>query len=595
MRWITAALLLVPLPAGTWAELGASASNGGVSATPDESGCTGGLALAADSNGWPTAAWSELGSGGADILVRRWNGEAWIDLAGASDDPAAFNVEPRVAISPFGPVVAYRKTVGIVHEILVRRWTGAAWQTLGSLGATATDSRPALAVDSAGNPVVAWAAISASGKKQVFLASWNGTDWVGIGGSSTGEGVSAGGGTSDPAIALDSSDAPVVAWRKTFSTGIVVFLKRWNGTGWVELGGSATGLGVSNVVLTGGSGGGLPGGGGGGGGGGGTLTVSSGQPSLVIDAAGAVLVAWSDLEATSNMHEVYLKRWNGAAWTGLGGSDDGGGVSQSADLSMDPSVAVAPDGTPMVAWREGIGTSDILLRAWDGAAWVELSGSASPGGISATVGESIRPQLAIGAAGIPLVAWSDVDSGNWEVYLRSWTGSIQGLDQLMLDGATPIGVGQTTPEDGLTFSAAVTTAAFGATQAGLQVELRPIGTAFDGTPTHESAMVASGSTASVTASALAAGGYHWRARVKSDTGALGAWTNFGANGESSSDVVIQSAGGGGGNGGGGSGSGTTSTGKGRPKRDGCTASAGAFAGFPLGTMLVVLLLARRRR
>src|SRR5690606_30141275 len=108
---------------------------------------------------------------------------------------------------------------------------------------------------------------------------------------------------------------------------------------------------------------------------------SSENPSLAISAEGPI-IAWHD--DSSGDWEIYVRRWNGAAWIEMGaGSASGGGISEDEEGSWSPSLAVSPDG-PIVAWYNGYGSgSEIYVRRWDGAAWVEMgAGSASGGGVS---------------------------------------------------------------------------------------------------------------------------------------------------------------------------------------------------------------------
>lgn len=70
----------------------------------------------------------------------------------------------------------------------------------------------------------------------------------------------------------------------------------------------------------------------------------------------------------------------------------------------------------------------------------------------------------------------------------------------------------------------------------LQVEVKPVGTAFDGTGLVESAFLASGSTASVTVP-IGLGSYHWRARAVDELGNAGGFSAFGGNLESDADIV----------------------------------------------------------
>ncbi len=80
-------------------------------------------------------------------------------------------------------------------------------------------------------------------------------------------------------------------------------------------------------------------------------------------------------------------------------------------------------------------------------------------------------------------------------------------------------------------------------QVKLQVELRPIGTPFSNSFTHEGSFVASGSLVTVAITGLVPGtGYHWQARTI-DAGAITSdWTVFGANLETDPDLAILASG-----------------------------------------------------
>ena len=80
------------------------------------------------------------------------------------------------------------------------------------------------------------------------------------------------------------------------------------------------------------------------------------------------------------------------------------------------------DDTVYVIWYERLGTNtDILIRRWTGSFWDEVGvGSASGGGISNTFGASSLPTVTITGANMPVVAWADNSSGNYEIYVRAW-------------------------------------------------------------------------------------------------------------------------------------------------------------------------------
>ena len=113
-------------------------------------------------------------------------------------------------------------------------------------------------------------------------------------------------------------------------------------------------------------------------------------------------------------------------WAQVGArSASGGGISANDGTSRYPSLAIAPDGTAYVAWEDdGGGDWEIYVRRWNGTIWEEVgSGSASGGGISDNGGWSRSPSLAVAPDGMPHVAWSDDSGGDYEIYLLRWNGS----------------------------------------------------------------------------------------------------------------------------------------------------------------------------
>jgi hypothetical protein len=144
----------------------------------------------------------------------------------------------------------------------------------------------------------------------------------------------------------------------------------------------------------------------------------SGSPSLAIAPDGTPYVAWQD--GPGGESEIYIRRWNGSNWEEVGaGSASGGGISDSPEKATSPSLAIAPDGTPYVAWEdEAIGDAEIYIRRWNGNNWEEvMAGSANGGGISDTAGWSAVPSLAVAENGTPYVAWSELGLPN-QIFAR---------------------------------------------------------------------------------------------------------------------------------------------------------------------------------
>jgi len=536
-----------PLQIG-WEEFGESASGGGISS--DAPGHSNDPSAAVDEDGNIVVAWAQQTAEEyrIGIYLKRWNGASWESLGSSGSGYGIFGTpgaEPVIVQDRFpqlklesdgDPVVAWNRGRLEVPapggDIYCARWNGTAWVQLDGSASDAGVSdndlgtfcygRPALALDKDDNPILAWAAGPPGENRQIYVRRWNGTEWVWYGDSTTGI-ISDTGDNSNPAITLDLEDAPVVVWEN-FATVLLseIYLKRWSGSGWIELSGSATGGGLSA---------------------GGSFSF---WPAIARDPAGNPVVGWNTL--TPPVIFRFLKKWSGTEWIEFDGSGSGSGMGTPSPSSMLSSLAVTSSGNPIVARNAPVGSDilarEIFLTAWDGDSWSGLYGSAA--GASGTPGDSTYPSVAVGSSGGLVVAWSDAVSDpslpvDEEIYVRRWTGfAAEGLKQFRADGATVVPVGSAVPEDGVVLAATVLSIVASETLK-VQFEACPTGTAFTGTPTGESDPGAPGSEASHLFSGLPAGSYHWRARSMSSSGIPSAWIAFGSNPESHPDFTVLTA------------------------------------------------------
>ena len=137
-------------------------------------------------------------------------------------------------------------------------------------------------------------------------------------------------------------------------------------------------------------------------------------------------VAWVDQR--SGVDAVYVAAQSGSAWSELAGSAEQGGVSGLVETAANPSLALLPDGTPIVAWTvETSSGTDIQLAEYSAAAnagaggWVALGTSLSAGGLSGT-GHASNAQLVL-VGSTPVVAWLDTSSGVANVYAKEFNGT----------------------------------------------------------------------------------------------------------------------------------------------------------------------------
>jgi len=325
-------------------------------------------------------------------------------------------------------------------------WTGTAWEDLGSTvrehgGVSRTpgpSSGAAVALDSKGRPVVAWLDGS-SGVQQVYLRRWNGEAWEELDGSARGRGLS--GEETGPAavisgafsvsLALTQDDRPVVAWFASRPHRAVVVVREWDGKRWVALPSPNEDQPAP-----------------------GPMNPHPSHPlHLTLDARGGAVVGY----VTGGLDAWLVYRWDGARWstsrieghagpwslfaTGAGGlgrwaQDDKGQVHLARALPAETPVETLPApggrvhmleyltaselaldaaGRPVITWEDSTSGEVFLLR-WTGTAWEELSGSASGGGVSHSAASSHQPSLAVGAR--TCVAWYEQDVLSTEVFLR---------------------------------------------------------------------------------------------------------------------------------------------------------------------------------
>ncbi|MGH3368838.1 MAG: IPT/TIG domain-containing protein, partial [Nocardioidaceae bacterium] len=404
--------------------------------------------------------WQELGgSGSGDGLSDSVTGLA------ALGSPR--NV--AVGVGPDGrPVVAYIEFFGprpgfSERNVIVRRWNGTIWQPLGGAlneGLSGVVEQPRITVNAAGEIFVAWRqGVNLDLEPplfEIYLLKWDGTQWLELDGSASGGGVTQSpspnlsplsfsltvGTDGHPVLAYDASSTTEFDPARSDSQVVFeqVYVRRWTGSAWQYLGSDLSGGGASNAPTF-------------------AFLVDRGgvlvtehafhnavHPSVAVGPDNLPVVAFiygsafptSDTppaEYVNQNNDVYVVKWDGAAWTPMGpavptgdtaaGLGGAGGVSDNpgksrpgnsavaADADNSPSIAVGPDNRPVVAWGDDSPGGEpagiaIFARKWNDAtnAWGELAGSGTGIGISGAADFNAYATAAIGFGGQPIIAWN---------------------------------------------------------------------------------------------------------------------------------------------------------------------------------------------
>jgi hypothetical protein len=334
-----------------------------------------------DAMGYPVVAWIGTDDSHWNGYVRRWTGVAWEPIGSALSANAQFTELHSVALkidNTNSPVLAWsEREIGDGFPPIsgyVWRWVGVEWGAVGGvLSAKSGDftsiGEPALQLDGAGNPVVAWAEQGGEAS-DVFVQRWNGHAWESVGGI-----LGANPGSTSAylvALQLDSAGRPVIAWTEYDGTAESIYVRRWTGQNWEALG----------EVLSA-----HPG-----------NTPTHGI-SLQLDSSDRPFIAWS--ESNGAVTDVYVRWWNGQNWEDVGASLSANPGNTAAGT---PSIQIDIDGLPVVAWRESDGAEyNIYVRRWTGTAWETLGEALN----SIPGAWAYEPTLRLDANGQLAVGWQE--------------------------------------------------------------------------------------------------------------------------------------------------------------------------------------------
>ncbi|MDW8391392.1 MAG: hypothetical protein RMK84_14800, partial [Oscillochloridaceae bacterium] len=281
--------------------------------------------------------------------VARWNGSAWSALGGSGGNSALSSPVLALAVSGSDVYVGgwFTNAAGIAEADYVARWNGTSWSALGGSGNGALNSWVNALAASGGDVYVGGAFTNAAGIPQAdYVARWDGTNWNALGGGANGA-------LNSQVYALAVSGGDVyVGGDFTNAAGIpqADYVARWNGSSWSALGGGANG-------------------------------ALNGQVYALAVNGNDLYVGGNFIDAAGIPQADYVARWNGSAWSALGSSADGDLNGQVKALAVSGSdVYVGGQFTDAA----GISQADHVAR-WDGSAWSALGGSGGNGALTGQV------------------------------------------------------------------------------------------------------------------------------------------------------------------------------------------------------------------
>ncbi|MCG3256617.1 MAG: hypothetical protein KAU62_11045 [Candidatus Heimdallarchaeota archaeon] len=364
--------------------------------------------LVVDSAGDVHIAWSDVtdyaGAGGElDIFYKFWNAtsESWNTTVVVSTESVADSYDPSIAVDSTGNVhIAWEDLTdyagsGTDRDIFYKRWdaSSSSWTLTEVVFTISTEHAydPSLVSDYAGNIHIAWHEntdyAGAGTDTDIFYKRWDAStsSWT------TTEVVSteSTGSSAVSSLAVDSTGNVHIAWEDFTDyagSGIDrdIFYKRWDA--------SSSSWTLTEVVST-------------------ESTSRSYPPSLAVDSAGNVLIAWheqSSYAGSGSDVDIFYKRWDASSssWATTEVVS-----TESTSTSKYPSLAVDSAGTFHIAWEDytdyaGAGTdTDIFYKQWDASffSWTTTEVVSTE-----STANSYNPSLAVDTLGKVHIAWEDV-------------------------------------------------------------------------------------------------------------------------------------------------------------------------------------------
>jgi hypothetical protein len=332
--------------------------------------------LVLDKTNNPVVAWIEGDKVSYNLYVKRWNGSAWVMLgAGPLDiDPEGDTLYKDIALDAAGnPVVAWAED----YNIHVKRWNGSAWVSLGTALDVSLGNQsewPSLEVDTTGKIVIAWHEIEFNKSDNIYVKRWNGSTWSFVGANP----VSRHGTT--PSLTLNGNNNPVVSWAEFTNTDLTnVYVKRFDGTTWTTVGSNPLDMDVSQYAY---------------------------PYAIALDGSGNPTVTWVETVKGRFDTNVYVKRFGSNGWQPLGNTVD----DTLENDAFSSSLARKSNDRPVVTWQE---MGNVYTKEWTGTAWLKL-------GSKLNTNSGSSPVIAMRSDDKPIVAWTE--NGN-QVFVKFWNGS----------------------------------------------------------------------------------------------------------------------------------------------------------------------------
>jgi len=381
-----------------------------------------------DSNGNIHVVWADNTTGYQNIYYKKWNGTAWVDLAGNPGFSYISNIystsdasSPDMAIDSNGHphfvwLDTYWDTIlsRYIYSIWYIRWNGTSlvnaagvptYDIINSPNSLFVLASPKLALYNNSATVVF--SCQQSGYRNIYITRWNGTAWAQMDGITPGIQIAAAMGGDFPnqlAIGLETNGNPIIVstvytlwWIWSYPYGICA--TKWNGTAWTQMNGITPGY--AYIAPT-------------------WLGPNRSNPNIAMQ-GDIPHIVWSDASISGN-NDIYYTKWVNGGWFRADGITGGIELISTSNLSdLYPNIALDSIGNPGIVWclrsNNIINTTyNVVYRQYRGG-WSGLLGGTQLEKITDSLSNSLYPFLSYNNTNIPYFSFTSDSPGNYEVFI----------------------------------------------------------------------------------------------------------------------------------------------------------------------------------
>jgi len=240
------------------------------------------------------------------VYVKYWNGSQWVlkgsgpQNVNASGNTTASSVSMTSdGTNPYVAWTEYTTDNAVQNEtppqLYVSRWNGTQWVAVGgSVNVSSANwADDASIAYLAGQPYVAWTERSTGGNEQLFVKTFNGSNWLLVGGGSMNKDTNTGWAFRPSLIADSTGNALYLGWVEQQALGqrAQTYVAKYSGGAWNALGSSLNA----------------------------DLSLGSSERLNLALVGGQVVASWGEV-SPGTMRQAFVKQWNGSAWTLLAGN-----------------------------------------------------------------------------------------------------------------------------------------------------------------------------------------------------------------------------------------------------------------------------------